>query len=200
METAKSEYEKLIQPIEDRMINSVWRITRNPDDADDAFQDALTKIWKQFDKIKQHPNPQALILRICANSAYDTIRRKNRYRKLEELYSLEYHEKQASSDELVLKNERKEEIFWAISRLSRNQASAVLMRFIQELPYSEIALALGRAHHSTVHTAAQRLRKQLEAGQTIDLAAGQQDVEIGELVDQLRHAVRQATTARRQGP
>ena len=145
METAKSEYEKLIQPIEDRMINSVWRITRNPDDADDAFQDALTKIWKQFDKIKQHPNPQALILRICANSAYDTIRRKNRYRKLEELYSLEYHEKQASSDELVLKNERKEEIFWAISRLSRNQASAVLMRFIQELPYSEIALALGCA-------------------------------------------------------
>ena len=41
--------------------------------------------------------------------------------------------------------QRKEEIFWAISQLSRNQAAAVLMRFIQELPYGEIALALGCA-------------------------------------------------------
>ena len=145
MDTAQSEYEILIQPIEDRMINSVWRITRDPDDADYAFQDTLAKIWKQFGKIRRHPNPQALILRICANSAYDILRRKNRYRKLEELYSSEYRERQPSSDELVLNNERKEEIFRAISQLSRNQASAVLMRFIQELPYSEIALALGCA-------------------------------------------------------
>ena len=145
MDIAQSEYEILIQPIEDRMINSVWRITRNPDDADDAFQDALAKIWKQFGKIRLHPNPPALILRICANSAYDILRRKNRYRKLEELYSSNYQEIQPSSDELALNNERKEEIFWAISQLSRNQAAAVLMRFIQELPYGEIALALGCA-------------------------------------------------------
>ncbi|MFC1558750.1 RNA polymerase sigma factor [candidate division KSB1 bacterium] len=142
MDTAQNEYEILIHPIEDRMINSVWRITRDPDDADDAFQDALTKIWKQFEKIRRHPNPQALILRICANSAYDVLRRKNRYRKLEELYSTEYQTNQPSTDELALHNERKEEIFWAISKLSRNQAASVLMRFIQELPYSEIALAL----------------------------------------------------------
>jgi len=68
-------YERLIKPIEDQMIKSVWRITCNSSDAEDAFQDALMKIWKHIKKIQRHPNPHALILRICANSAYDILKK-----------------------------------------------------------------------------------------------------------------------------
>lgn len=143
MDNPQSEYNRLIQPIEDRMINSVWRITRNPDDADDAFQDALVKIWKQLEKIRMHPNPQALILRICANSAYDILRKKHRFRKIEEQYSTDFQDKPSLSDESILSSEIKTVVLSAISRLSRNQATAILMRYIQELPYGEIAGALG---------------------------------------------------------
>ena len=74
MEDSHRDYERLIKPIEDRMIQTAWRITRDPDEADEAFQKALLVIWKRFGRISKHPNPHALILRICANSACDVLR------------------------------------------------------------------------------------------------------------------------------
>ena len=76
----EKEYECLIRPVEDQMIRSVWRIVRDPDETEDAFQEALAKIWLNFSKIRRHPNPRALILRICTNAAYDALRRNARRR------------------------------------------------------------------------------------------------------------------------
>ena len=145
MDNEHSEYEKLIKPIENQMIKSVWRITRDPDDADDALQEALTSIWKQRNKIRRHPNPQALILRICVNSAYDILRIKSRTEKPESLNKdfTNIPDPQPAADEMYVSNEKQTEIFQAILKLPRNQAIAALMRFALELPYGDIAHALG---------------------------------------------------------
>ena len=74
-------YENLIGPIEQQMMRSVWRITRDPDDADDALQEALERIWTRLSRIQRHANPRALILRICVNAAYDVLRRNARIRE-----------------------------------------------------------------------------------------------------------------------
>ena len=42
-------YEKLIRPIEDQMLRSVWGITQNAEDAEEAFQDALAVIWRKWE-------------------------------------------------------------------------------------------------------------------------------------------------------
>jgi DNA-directed RNA polymerase specialized sigma24 family protein len=78
MNDDRPEYERLIAPIEDRMIRSVWRIVRDPDDAEDAFQDALLMVWKRWGQVRRHPNPHALVLRICINAAHDMLRRRAR--------------------------------------------------------------------------------------------------------------------------
>ena len=44
-------YQRIIQPLEEQMIRSIWRIVRNADDADDVLQDALAVIWKRLDRI-----------------------------------------------------------------------------------------------------------------------------------------------------
>ena len=72
------EYDSLVRPIEGRMMRSVWRLAPDPDDAADVFQDASMKILRQWRKVRAHPNPQALVLRICVNAAYDFLRRKAR--------------------------------------------------------------------------------------------------------------------------
>ena len=41
MQTLDDFYARFIEPIEDRMIRSVWRITRNVQDAEDAMQNAV---------------------------------------------------------------------------------------------------------------------------------------------------------------
>jgi len=58
--------------------------------------------------------------------------------------------------------------------------------------YPEIARALDRVHHSTIHTAAQRLRRQLQENPPVDLGNGEGPVELRELVDQMARAIRQA--------
>jgi len=158
----QSDYERLIEPIEDRMIGSIWRIVRDPDDADDAFQEALAKIWKSLPKILRHPNPQALILRICLNAAYDLIRKRTRLRQREEEDSIveDFPDNSASAFERLLGQERERQIMKAIGFLPRRQAQAVLMRFVEDLSYGDIAQALGCAE-TTVRSHIAKARKQL---------------------------------------
>ncbi len=145
MNTGHDDYEKLVGPIEDRMIRSVWRIVRDPDDADDAFQEALTIIWKRLNRIRRHPNPHALILRICINSAYEVIRRRIRHKRLEVLEPLPETlvDPAPSAPEELSGSEKRGEILQAMRLLPRKQAQAALMRFVDELSYGQIAQALG---------------------------------------------------------
>ena len=75
---AEKIYLECIEPIKHRMKSAVYRIVRNPDDAADAFQDALFKIWNYLDRIVEHPNPHAYVLSICVSSAHDLLRKKMR--------------------------------------------------------------------------------------------------------------------------
>jgi RNA polymerase sigma factor (sigma-70 family) len=160
MNSCPTDYERFIQPIEDRMIRSVWRIVRDPHDFDDAFQEAVATIWKRLACIRRHSNPHALILRICTNAAYDVLRSNaRRCRRLESVPADATNPAPTTSDRLAGQEERKE-IFGAIAQLPRKQAEAALMRFAQELPYADIAQALG-CSEVTARTHVKRARTRL---------------------------------------
>lgn len=138
-------YEELIAPIESRMMQSIWRIVRDPETVEDTMQEVLTIIWRRLDRIRNHPNPQALILKICVNASYDSLRKRFRYHqkeRLDMLYRLPAPSDSDAADALV-RERMKDEILAAISRLPRKQAIAVLMRIVQGEPYDAIAEALG---------------------------------------------------------
>lgn len=156
------DYESLIRPIEQHMIRSVWRILRDADDADDAMQSALETVWKRLPRIRSHPNPHALILRICANAAYDQLRRKKRRG---EISDADVHLERTTDDspsalDMLHRKGQLAELFAAIGRLSRSQAVAILMRFIQEQSYAAIAEALG-CGENTARVHVNRGRKRL---------------------------------------
>ncbi len=165
-EDANAEYERIIAPIEERMMHAVWRITRDPDDAEEALQDALTRIWRRWDAVCAHPNPQALALRMCINAACDQLRRKIRRRKASQFLSRFASPPRTApspADSLNL-SEQEEAIFAAIAKLSRNQAAAVTMRLVQNHSYEEIAQCLGCAGATArkhVERGRQRLRELL---------------------------------------
>lgn len=66
---------------------------------------------------------------------------------------------------------------------------AYLSREMTTHSFPEIAQALGRTFHSTIHTADQRLRKQLAANETTDAIGGAQTTSLKELADQLRYQI-----------
>ncbi len=125
------------------MIRSIWRITGNMDDANDAFQEAMAAIMRRMDRVRNHPNPQALVLRICIDEAYSVLRRKRSGKlvfvdKLDE----ELADRSLSAGEIAQNKELEEEILQAMSELPPSQSTAVFMRFVLCETYKRIASAL----------------------------------------------------------
>jgi len=143
-------YERLIAPIEPRMMRTIWGIVRDPDEAQDALQEALAVIWRRWDRLQTHPNPEALVLRICINAAYDALRRKHRADPAPSALQA------AASAEARIRVRR------AIASLSRNQATAIVMHAVGGIPYAGVAAAM-RCREVTVRTHVARARAKLRA-------------------------------------
>ncbi len=145
MNDQQAAYDRIIGPIEDRMIGSIWRIVRNPQDAEDVMQNALLTIWKRWDRVCKHPSPDALVLKICIDAAYDLTRRRIRDRRTLDLSKVagEQSDSSHSPPAETIGTEQHAEIITAIHRLSRRQAMATLMRVVEHQPYRQIAAAMG---------------------------------------------------------
>lgn len=66
---------------------------------------------------------------------------------------------------------------------------AFLGRELTTMSFPEIAQAMGRAHHSTIHTAANRLSRQLAANERVTLGGSEPTIALADLVDQLRQSI-----------
>jgi RNA polymerase sigma factor (sigma-70 family) len=165
-------YERIVEPIEDRMIRSVWRITRNEQDADDALQNALVTIWKRRRRIAGHAAPHALILRICVDAACDVARGRARLRsRMSPETAVDPNQLidvAASPSDDMAQRELRGRIAEAIHRLPRQQAVALTLRVFEELPYGQIATALG-CTEATARKHAERARARLRVVLSRDL-------------------------------
>lgn len=164
MNDRQREYERLVAPIENRMMRAVWRVTGSSTDAEDALQEALLTVWGRWERIVRHPNPDALILHICINAAHDILRRKVRQGKWIEEGTLpkDFVDPSVSAVEKVLAAEQRAQVFRAIGLLPKTQARAILMHVVEDVPYSDIATALG-CREVTVRKHAWRARNRLRA-------------------------------------
>jgi RNA polymerase sigma-70 factor, ECF subfamily len=164
MNDRHQEYERLIAPIEGRMMRAVWRVIRNPNDVEDAFQEALLTVWKRWDRICIHPNPQAVVLQICINVAHDTIRRKLRQAKWIEAGTIlqDFPDTSPSAAQDISGAEQGAEVLRAIGLLPKNQARAILMHAVEEIPYVDVAAAMD-CRESTVRKHVARARAKLRS-------------------------------------
>lgn len=142
---ADNSFSRLIRPLERRMFDTVWRILRHAQDAEDALQIALVTVWQQRVRIECHPAPQALILKICSDAAIDQFRRRRSQRIPCDVATFGNCLPSTRPPPLddVIERETLDTVMEAITRLSQNQATAVVMRFIQGESDAAIAAALG---------------------------------------------------------
>ncbi|MHC4949099.1 MAG: helix-turn-helix domain-containing protein, partial [Planctomycetota bacterium] len=71
---------------------------------------------------------------------------------------------------------------------------AYLGREMTSHSYPEIARAMGRSFHSSAHSAAGRLRQQLDEGRTVRVDGFEQPLPLRELVRRLRHEILRSTS------
>jgi RNA polymerase sigma-70 factor (ECF subfamily) len=139
-------YETYLAPLETRMLRTAWRITHDPDRARDALQDAMTRIWMRRDRVRAHPNPGALVLRITIHAAIDRLRRDRRRLRAEGGEPAGWRaDPTAGPATGTERNEVRALVLEAVARLPEKQAVAVTLRMLDEQPYEAIAAALGCA-------------------------------------------------------
>jgi RNA polymerase sigma-70 factor (ECF subfamily) len=158
----EAEFERLVLPLRDRMMRTVWRVARDPELAEDAFQEALVTTWRKLPELASHANPTALVLRICLDAAVDQLRARQRRRRL--TAPLERAGGAAAPDESPARQAEASEqtrlVLTALARLKGQQATALLLRAIHELPYATIAEVL-RCSEPTARVHVSRAREKL---------------------------------------
>ncbi len=145
-----------------QMAAVVWRVLRDADQAEDALQDAMLRIWKKRRVVLAHPNPSALIVRMCFQAAMDRLRQRI-HRRTEPMPVVTASGIRSPLDH-VIDEETRQRVLAEIANLPTQQAEAIYLRVIEQLPYDDVAVALGctastaRAH---VRRAREHLRREL---------------------------------------
>ena len=138
----QDDYERFVAPIQGRMVDCAWRIVRDAHEAEDVIQEALLHIMKRFHEVRRHPNPEALLLRICANKALDHVRRRNSRRDaLERMPDAPRHDGATPARALAWNDDVAQMIDF-IRTLPEREAEAITLHALEEMDYPEVAAAM----------------------------------------------------------
>ncbi|GAA0353910.1 RNA polymerase sigma factor [Bacillus horti] len=152
---------QLLRDVETPLYRTAYYMLGNEQDALDATQDALIKIYKSFHSFEHKAKFLTWAQRIVTNVCIDKCRKKK------DAVSIDEHEfvlNQSGSSYVDDEMDRRmiaEDIQEAINQLPENHRAVVIMRYLQDLSYKEIAEAVDLPIN-TVKSHLFRARQQLQ--------------------------------------
>src|SRR5574341_889634 len=169
MEATLPRFEAVIEQHHDEIYVYLWRLldgasrSEGAEEAGDLTQDTFTRAYRAYRRLRPGSNVRAWLYQIATNCAYSHLR-VSRQRGAQPLID-EIDEGAAEGDlppeEQAISRESLDDLHRLIARLPPSQKAAVVMRYLQEMDYAEIAAALGCSEDSAranVYQAVKRLR------------------------------------------
>jgi RNA polymerase sigma-70 factor (sigma-E family) len=147
----------------DSMSRLAYLMTGGADAADDLAADALTEVWRHWDRVMAADDPAAYGHGVLMNLARNWVRRRSR----ERLLSLEPIRRALDPDVSAVMDVRS-----ALQRLPHRRRACVVLRYAFDLSEKEVATALGisvGAVKSTTSRGARQLAELL-GGSSVALA------------------------------
>lgn len=142
-----------------RLLRFAYLLTGDKHAAEEALQDALASAWSRWDRISEVDDPDRYVRRMIANAHVSGWRR---FRKRESSAAEIRTADQPDPSGDIARNDA----VWRVCRaLPERQRAAVVLRFYEDLDYSEIAATLGVTEstvRSAVHRALAALRTELQ--------------------------------------
>jgi len=130
-----------ILPIRERLFHIAQRILVEEQEAEDAVQEVLLKLWRTRDSLDNNESPAAYATTVTKNHCLDRLKVMNRQEPLDDSYST-----RAGNDNPYLQLERKntEEILQKIiENLPPLQQAIIRMKDMEEYEVEEIAEITG---------------------------------------------------------
>lgn len=153
----KAEFEKIIRSVEDRAFRLALSMLADRDEAEDAVQDVLEKLWRNRTTAGNYQNPQAFVLASVRNLCVDRIRNRNMRREKADNI-VRSSERTAEIGEGIDTRDINEAIARIIAELPEKQKTVIHLRDIEEMEYADIARITGM-DETNIRVALSRARK-----------------------------------------
>ncbi len=128
----------------DRVYRHIYYRVGNTADAEDLTQQVFLKAWQAIGRYKKTKSPfVAWLIKISHNLVIDFYRSK----KTEAYIDFDIRDTKPDTDpaHMAVTRFNQQEMRQAINKLHGDQQQVILMRFIEDLSYAEIAAALGKS-------------------------------------------------------
>ncbi len=165
----QADFQKAISERAGRWYSVCLRITRNPQLAEDAVQDALLNAWKNRRQFKKDARLETWIHSICVNSALSLLRKQHpgRFESME----TEPADEAGSTEDNHYHGELGDELGAAMRALSEDERICFVLRHLEQWSLREIAESVDKnvnAVKQSVFRAVSKLRREMPtlAGET----------------------------------
>jgi RNA polymerase sigma-70 factor (ECF subfamily) len=134
-------FRALYEVYKDDVYSIAWNFTGDEEAARDVTQDVFLKLFSAIDGFRGESSFRTWLFRLVANACRDAQRRSRRLVPLEVV--LEKAEDPGSPDTDAREQEISRRVRSAVVSLAPKVRLAILLRYVEDLSYSEIAAALG---------------------------------------------------------
>lgn len=162
-------FEELIKDYKKIAYNIALRVMKNKENAEDASQEALIKVYKNIKNFNQKSTFKVWLYRIVMNSCID-LQRKNKHEvtSLDSLkkgkdndYKVEIEDTSKGPDAILETKLNNEILYKCIDSLADDHKQIIILRDLQELSYKEISDVLN-CSEGTVKSRLSRARTKLK--------------------------------------
>lgn len=150
---------QLLRDIEKSVYRTAFYILKNEQDAMDASQEALIRIYKKFDTYQEKAKFSTWVQRIVTNICIDHCRRRKETMSIDE-HEMPLQDRTDVAEEVVQTYVAKD-IREAIDLLPEQHRTVITLRYLQDFSYAEIAETL-ELPINTVKSHLFRARQQLQ--------------------------------------
>lgn len=162
--TRREGFEALVRQYSEPLYWKIRHIVINHEDADDVLQNAFLKIWKSLDSFQGKSSLSTWLYRIAINEALDFLR----HQRQSAMSSVDDNKKVANqlmADDYFDGDRMHAWLQEAVAQLPEVQLTVFVMKYFDEMKYSEISEVLGTSQgalKASYHLAVKKITEYLK--------------------------------------
>jgi len=147
------EFDTLVANHSQEIYAYLWRMFRDRQDTEDAFQDAFLRAFRAYPRLPENANQRAWLYKIATNVAFTHLKRRSKtLSRITEIADLPSTDVWIPTDFLM-------EVLAEVKALPEKQRAALIMRNYQGLAYLEIGAVLDCSPDSARANVYQAIKK-----------------------------------------
>lgn len=152
----QKEFLNIVMPFKDKVFRLAKRLLISTEEAEDATQEVLMKLWNNKEKIEDYKNVEAFSMTMTKNFCFDKLKSKQS-QNLKIVHS-NYEDNNTSLQKQVELNDSVDWVSKIIKELPEQQRMVIQLRDVESYELEEIAEML-EMNNTAVRVALSRARK-----------------------------------------